>query len=778
MTAEHLANKARDPPGSPWKFRGSIINMSLIYLQYDNALQWYLIQANKAGIAVFAAAGNWRVNARVIWPCAFEQVMCVGAVDSTYTFTRYSDYGNVLNFLAPGTNILSLGIETDHGLAFRTGTSMACPHAAGAAAIFVHWQGLVNNQVGKYVQQNSLSGITSHVPWGTVSNLINTGIQSPKKFEDEPFRWAGEYPVRNHDINVFLEDVNSLDTSIDPSSVATGVPLTGVDVSAYTTMQTTTVSDPTGLTTEAGTITWDPILTEATSSISVPTKTETLPTPGGTTGQQIGLASLIDPYDDPDAWKRLINYDSSKVSVLIADILNPGTDSQVDISWKSLIERVNSTGKRVIGYVGTGYLGASEQALTTRLGSPDLADWVSQIESDVDEWYRLYGSGIGGIFFDEGSIDCGPDNMYSDLYAYINAYTKRRYPGAFTVFHSGSNTSQCFENTMDTLLTFTDSYETYNSSYTALDWKPADPRKIWHVIDSVPAEAISTVVALARDRGAGLVEVTNDTPDKPYDNLPDDAYMQSFMNAVQGGSAPVTDAPVAASGPAADIPGNLTVTSFGYSSVSLSWEESANLNAMGYNVYINEWQALSLPFYMTRVTVGRIAPGTSGLSFTVKAIGGGNVESESSNSAIASTLSLPDGKPIINARADPQDGFTKYSADVLPAYSSLRVYITYSNASGECDYQIAPAWPIYYNPSSSYCAVAMVLSGKLYLYSGTITDRKHIPWAWTLAGSVPITRTGYTFSWVVDDGHHFLCHSCSGSRTCSEPVLALPKGWF
>lgn len=731
--------------------------MSLSFKANFERLHFWLIKAKQAGITVFVSAGNDRRDTSKdnSYPCSYFQTVCIGAVDWNYRFAdRYSNYGSSVDYLAPGTNILSLGIESDKDLNYRSGTSSACPHAAGAAAIFVSWQGLVNNQAPKYVQANSLDGLVSGLPYGTGSRLINTGIQSPKKSRNEPFRWAGEYPVRNNDINVLDKElkVDMTTTSNDVSSVASGVPLAGVDIASYTTMRTTTVSVATGLSTETGSTTWDPEIAAPTSSTSVPTETGTsAPTPGGIAGQQIALASNINPFADPDAWKRLIGYDSTKISVLIADIQDGGLDTKTDVNWNQLINAANSSGKRVIGYIDTGYLGQSEQLLTTRLGSNEPADWLSQIESDVDQWYRLYGSGIGGIFFDQGGNDCGPVSMSSDLYAYINAYTKRRYPGAFTVLHTGSNTSQCFENTMDTLLTFTDSYETYTSSYTPLDWTPADPRKIWHIIDSVPASAVGSVVALAGQRGAGLVEVADDKPDNPYDTLPDDTYMQSFMGAVQGGSAPVSDAPAAADGPAADAPESLTVTSYGYTSVSLSWGSSAN--AVGYNLYLNGWQALSIPSYMTNVTIGDIPPGLSGVALSVKAVGGGNVESEISNVVSVSMLSLPAGKPIINLHADPQDGFTTYTADVLVTYSSLRVYITYSDPSGTCDFQNDPAWPFYYSPSSCDCAVAMVQNGNLYRYNGTITNPKdNIPWEWSQVGPVPVTRTGYTYSWVAPIG--------------------------
>lgn len=356
-----------------------------------------MIAANEAGIAVFAAAGNsGQDSSQTVYPCSYPEVQCVGAVDSNYAFDRgYSNYGKVVEYLAPGTDILSLGIEDDESVAFMTGTSMACPHAVGAAAIFVHWQGLINNQASNYVWWNSLDSLISGVPSGTGTLLVNTGIHSPKKYPNEPFRWAGDYPVSNHDVNVLV-------TTTDVVAVAAGIPLTGAAIESYTTMLTVTAADPGGLHTKPGHTTWDPTIAAPTSTTSVPTQTASPPPPpGGIAGQQVALASYINPLADPDAWSRLTGYNSSKISVLIANVLN-GPDSVVDENWQKVISAAISSGKRVIGYVRTGYLGVSQQQFTTRLNSHNLADWVSQIESDVDKWYELYGSEMGGIFFDEG----------------------------------------------------------------------------------------------------------------------------------------------------------------------------------------------------------------------------------------------------------------------------------------------------------------------------------------------------------------------------------------
>ena len=113
------------------------------------------------------------------------------------------------------------------------------------------------------------------------------------------------------------------------------------------------------------------------------------PDSGANAGQQIAIASYTNPLGDPTAWQRLISYDSSKLSILVANVLN-GPDYEVDLSWSSVIQQAASSGKTVIGYVRTGYLGVSLQQFKTRLGSGDLADWASQIEQDVDKWFELY----------------------------------------------------------------------------------------------------------------------------------------------------------------------------------------------------------------------------------------------------------------------------------------------------------------------------------------------------------------------------------------------------
>jgi hypothetical protein len=92
-----------------------------------------------------------------------------------------------------------------------------------------------------------------------------------------------------------------------------------------------------------------------------------------------------------------------------------------------------------------------------------------------------------------------------DLYKHINDYTKRAYPSALTILNPGLPMASCFEDTMDTSLTFELDYTAYTNSYTPNDWTLKDPRKLWHIVYNVPESAINEVAKLAKERGVGFL---------------------------------------------------------------------------------------------------------------------------------------------------------------------------------------------------------------------------------------------------------------------------------
>ncbi|KAJ0413256.1 fibronectin type III domain protein [Aspergillus carlsbadensis] len=471
--------------------------------------------------------------------------------------------------------------------------------------------------------------------------------------------------------------------------------------------------------------------------------------PHGGAGQQIALASYINPLADPVAWDRMIDYPSDMVSVLVANVLN-GPDTTVNGDWAKVINRAYTSGKRILGYVRTGYLGQSQQKFETRLGSTNLADWISQIQTDVDLWYELYPGKIGGIFFDEGWNDCGPNNLYADLYRFISDTTKRRHPNAFTVLNPGATMPQCFENSADTLMTFEQSYDTYMNNYIANpDWAPKDPRKLWHIIYDVPASDVGKVAALALERGVGLVHITDDVLPNPYDTLPSEAYMKAIMDVLKGGGPDVSSpSSYPKDGTPGVKPGPLTVTGSDYSSVSLQWDVSSRAPVYAYAIFQDGKEVARLLGTMSRVTIGNIPPGST-MSFVVRAIGTDGAMTDASNSVSASTNPLPGNQAVTDVKVTTSASSTKISADFLVPYAFMRVYLT--DPDTNCH---MPSWPINFNVGNFICTHYMVENEILYKYSGAelAEGETNYPWAWTSQGAAPATRSGYTWTWTLPVG--------------------------
>lgn len=90
----------------------------------------------KGGVVIFAAGNDGIQNGA---PAEYEGVIAVGAVTSDGKRASFSNYGKWVDICAPGTAILSTipGNQYDHS----QGTSMACPHVSGVAALLVSYFG-------------------------------------------------------------------------------------------------------------------------------------------------------------------------------------------------------------------------------------------------------------------------------------------------------------------------------------------------------------------------------------------------------------------------------------------------------------------------------------------------------------------------------------------------------------------------------------------------------------------------------------------------------------
>jgi thermitase len=109
-----------------------VINLSLGGSADARVVREAVAQVQATGVLVVAAAGNDGVSRR-FYPAGYPGVLAVGATNATDTRARFSNYGTWVGIAAPGDAILSTA--PDGRYARMSGTSMASPHVAGAAAI-------------------------------------------------------------------------------------------------------------------------------------------------------------------------------------------------------------------------------------------------------------------------------------------------------------------------------------------------------------------------------------------------------------------------------------------------------------------------------------------------------------------------------------------------------------------------------------------------------------------------------------------------------------------
>jgi hypothetical protein len=454
-----------------------------------------------------------------------------------------------------------------------------------------------------------------------------------------------------------------------------------------------------------------------------------------TGGQVIADPAYIDPTSDIADWNTLIGSPTAKLGVVVANVLN-GPGSTAVSGWATAIDGAHASGKKVLGYVDTGYLGLTGR--TTRLGSTAMADWVAQIEQDINAWYNLYGNSIDGIFFDDGYNACGAGNEYPAVYQAVNQYEKVNHPGSMTVLNPGIAVPQCYEGAADVLLTFEGSEATYESSaYQALGWTPKSPSEIWHIIYGVAAADVSLVDETSQTRGAGYVYITGDVPANPYDTIP--SFWSAEEADVPGGTPGVSAAAAYTTGAALPAaPSGLTVTSSDYTSAALTW--TAGANVANYLVYLNGQEVASLPSSMTAATIGGLTPGGTAYTLDVVAQGVGGDLSAASNSVSVTTLSLPGGQTIANPAITAGSGTVSYSADFYVPYSFRRVYISPPATSTESCWWMADNNPV----GDPLCARWLIENTTLLVYAGSGSD-----WTWTPVAYLPPTINGYIYTWTV-----------------------------
>merc|ERR1719471_1259846 len=115
--------------------RPAVISMSLGGSGADPGYTTVIDAAVENGVTVVVAAGNSNSDACNFSPAFAANAITVGSTTSTDARSSFSNYGTCVQIWAPGSSVVSASVSSDTGSSTLSGTSMACPHVSGGAAL-------------------------------------------------------------------------------------------------------------------------------------------------------------------------------------------------------------------------------------------------------------------------------------------------------------------------------------------------------------------------------------------------------------------------------------------------------------------------------------------------------------------------------------------------------------------------------------------------------------------------------------------------------------------
>lgn len=141
-------------------------------------------RAVAAGITMVVAAGNDNSNACNFSPARAANAITVGSTTNTDARSSFSNFGTCLDIFGPGSSITSTWSTSNSATRTISGTSMAAPHVAGVAALYLDDNGNASpSQVQNAIENAAAVGKVSNARTGSpnllVTNLFGGGNPPP-----------------------------------------------------------------------------------------------------------------------------------------------------------------------------------------------------------------------------------------------------------------------------------------------------------------------------------------------------------------------------------------------------------------------------------------------------------------------------------------------------------------------------------------------------------------------------------------------------------------------
>jgi hypothetical protein len=130
-----------------------------------------------AGVVSAVAAGNSSANACNFSPARAAGALTTGSTTTSDARSSFSNFGSCLDIFAPGSSIFSSYIGSNNATATLSGTSMASPHVAGAAALYRSFNPTHSaTQVANALISNATTGVVTNPGSGSPNRLLYTGF--------------------------------------------------------------------------------------------------------------------------------------------------------------------------------------------------------------------------------------------------------------------------------------------------------------------------------------------------------------------------------------------------------------------------------------------------------------------------------------------------------------------------------------------------------------------------------------------------------------------------